>query len=135
MTHDTRTLIVTVGDPDDTYADGREAVERLAEGDAVDEPATVRFATSDQLTAVFDAETYELLRTIRSERPATTAALAARLDRTERAVARSLDTLASLGVVRLRETDDGRRPVFPYDDLVVRPLASGDDHAETTAAP
>lgn len=127
MTDDTHTLVVTVDDSDSLYEDGREAVGRLADGRSVETPPTVSFANEEQLTAVFDAETYELLRAIRTDHPATSAALARTVGRPEPAVSARLDTLASLGVVRL--DDGGTRPVFPYDDLVVRPFHGDETHA------
>jgi len=131
MTDDTHTLVVTVDDPDSLYEEGREAIDRLADGCPAETPPTVSFANEEQLTTVFDAETYELLHTIRTEHPETNAALARTVDRPEAAVSAQLDTLASLGVVRLDDHDDGTHPVFPYNDLTVR-LFHGD---ETRAAP
>lgn len=42
-----------------------------------------------------------------------------------------LSTLEALGVIRFAEEGRAKRPVFPYDDLVISPLGESDGDAAT----
>ena len=120
-------LHVTV-EPDDgeLYERGRAAIDRLARGESVTEPPTVSFASPDQLTDVFDANTYELLRVIRDHHPESIRGTARLVERDVKNVHERLTTLEGLGVIRFEDTGRARRPVFPYDGLVVTPLPTAD---------
>jgi len=134
MTDDTNVLLVTVDDDPDPYVAGLEAIRRLDDGESIDEPATVRFPNESRLTEVFNERTYTLIRVIRDEAPESIRETARFVGRDVKNVHEELTTLEALGVVRFEEVGRAKRPVFPYDDLVVTPLAH--DHSdESPVAP
>lgn len=45
------------------------------------------------------------------------------IGRDKKNVHEELTTLEALGVIRFETVEQAKRPVFPYDDLVVSPLA------------
>jgi len=130
MTDNPNVLLVTVDDDPNQYERGREAIERLEDGEPLQEPATVRFPNESRLAEVFNERTYALLRTIRDEGPESIRETARLVGRDKKNVHEELTTLEALGVVRFEENGRSKRPVFPYDDLVVTPLA--DDAGDET---
>jgi predicted transcriptional regulator len=125
MTDDTNVLLVTVDDDPDPYVAGLEAIRRLDDGESIDEPATVRFPNESRLTEVFNERTYTLIRVIRDEAPESIRETARLVGRDVKNVHEELTTLEALGVVRFEDAGRAKRPVFPYDELVVTPLAHG----------
>ena len=128
MTDDTNVLVVTVDDEGDPYREGLDAIRQLTGGESVDQPAIVRFPNESQLTDVFNERTYTLLGVIRDEQPNSIREAARLVGRDKKNVHEELTTLEALGVIRFEEKGRAKRPVFPYDDLVVTPLTdrSGD---------
>jgi predicted transcriptional regulator len=128
MTDDTNVLVVTVDDEGDPYREGLDAIRQLTGGESVDQPAIVRFPNESQLTDVFNERTYTLLGVIRDEQPDSIRETARLVGRDKKNVHEELTTLEALGVIRFEEEGRAKRPVFPYDDLVVTPLTdrSGD---------
>jgi predicted transcriptional regulator len=86
------------------------------------------------LTDVFNERTYTLLRVIRDEEPASIRETARLVGRDKKNVHEELTTLEALGVIRFEEDGRAKRPVFPYTELVVTPLA-GTDGDGTPATP
>lgn len=127
-------LLITVDSEHDPYAEGLEAIRQLEKRSPVEGPAVVRFPDESRLTDVFNERTYRLLRVIRDEEPASIRETARLVDRDKKNVHRELTTLEALGVVRFETDGRAKRPVFPYTDLVVTPLA-GTAGDETTATP
>jgi len=127
-------LVVTVDDETDPYEEGLEAIQTLKEGEHLDRPATVRFPNESQLTDVFNERTYTLLRVIRDEEPESIRETARLVGRDKKNVHEELTTLEALGVIRFETVGRAKKPVFPYDDLVVSPLAN-DPGDGATAAP
>jgi predicted transcriptional regulator len=125
MTDDTNVLLVTVDDDPNPYVAGLEAIQRLGDGKSIDEPATVRFPNESRLTEVFNERTYTLIRVIRDETPESIRETARFVGRDVKNVHEELTTLEALGVIRFEEAGRAKRPVFPYDELVVTPLAHG----------
>ena len=128
MTDDTNVLVVTVDDEGDPYREGLDAIRQLKGGEPVDQPAIVRFPNESQLTDVFNERTYTLLGVIRDEQPDSIRETARLVGRDKKNVHEEFTTLEALGVIRFEEEGRAKRPVFPYDDLVVTPLTdrSGD---------
>ena len=128
MTDDTNVLVVTVDDEGDPYREGLDAIRQLKGGEPVDQPAIVRLPNESQLTDVFNERTYTLLGVIRDERPDSIRETARLVGRDKKNVYEELTTLEALGVIRFEDEERAKRPVFPYDDLVVTPLTdrSGD---------
>lgn len=129
----TDVLVVTIDDDGSLYEAGRDAIDRLSRDEPVPEPPTVTFASADQLATVFNERTYRLLRVIRTEAPTSIRETARLVDRDVKNVHEELTTLEALGVIRFEADGRAKRPVFPYDDLVIRPVADPDD--PTTAVP
>lgn len=130
MTDTKNVLVVTVDADANPYEEGREAIRRLTAGDSVDQPATVRFPNEAQLTEVFNERTYTLLRVIRDEVPESIRETARLVGRDKKNVHEELTTLEALGVIRFEDNGRAKRPVFPYDDLVVTPLADDSEDGE-----
>lgn len=133
MTDDRNVLLVTVDDETNPYEAGREAIEQLENGESLNQPATVRFPNESQLTEVFNERTYTLLRVIRDEAPESIRETARLVGRDKKNVHDELTTLEALGVIRFDENGRAKQPVFPYDDLIVTPLAHGSDDGAATA--
>ena len=127
-------LVVTVDDETNPYEEGLEAIQTLKEGEHLDRPATVRFPNESRLTDVFNERTYTLLRVIRDEEPESIRETARLVGRDKKNVHEELTTLEALGVIHFETVGRAKKPVFPYDELVVTPLAHdlGDG---TTATP
>jgi predicted transcriptional regulator len=125
MTDSTNVLLVTVDSETNLYEEGLEAIQQLTAGESIDQPATVRFPNESQLTKVFNERTYTLLRVIRDESPASIRETARLVGRDKKNVHQELTTLEALGVIHFEEAGRAKKPVFPYDDLIVSPLARG----------
>lgn len=116
-------LLVTVDDDTNPYTEGLDAIQQLDAGEAIDQPATIRFRNDAQLTNVFNERTFALLWVIRDERPESIRERARLVDRDKKNVHEELTTLNALGVMRFEDAGRSKRPVFPYDQLVLTPLA------------
>jgi predicted transcriptional regulator len=126
-------LVVTVDDETTPYEEGLEAIQTLKEGEHLGRPATVRFPNESQLTDVFNERTYTLLRVIRDEEPESIRETARLVGRDKKNVHEELTTLEALGVIRFETVGRAKKPMFPYDELVVTPLAhdTGDGASAT----
>ena len=134
MTERTNVLLVTVDSETNPYEEGLEAINQLTADESIDQPATVRFSNESQLTKVFNERTYALLRLIRDEEPGSIRETARLVGRDKKNVHQELTTLEALGVIRFEEAGRAKKPVFPYDELIVTPLARGSGDG-TAAAP
>ena len=126
-------LVVTVDDETNPYEEGLEAIQTLKEGKHLDRPATVRFPNESQLTDVFNERTYTLLRVIRDEEPESIRETARLVGRDKKNVHEELTTLEALGVIHFKTVGRAKKPEFPYDDLVVSPLAHDSGDGATAA--
>lgn len=131
MTETKNVLVVTIGGGEEMYEEGLEAIRRLDRDESIGEPTTVTFANERQLGEVFNEHTYRLLRVVREEQPDSIRETARLLDRDVKNVHEELTTLEALGIVRFEEDGQSKRPIFPYDDLLIRPFAS--DSGDTAA--
>jgi predicted transcriptional regulator len=134
MTDGDGVLLVTLDEDPAVYEAGLDAIRTLRSDDTVDQPATLTFANERQLGEVFNERTYRLLRVIRDEEPGSIRETARVVDRDKKNVHGELSTLEALGVIRFEEDGRSRRPVFPFDSLVISPLA-GTDTDEAAVAP
>lgn len=121
MTQKQNVLVVTIGD-NEIYEEGLEAIQQMQEGEPIEEAAVLSFADEEQLADVFDGHTYRLLRTIRREKPESIRATARLVDRDVKNVHQELTKLEALGVIRFEDAGRSKKPVFPYDDLLIRPF-------------
>jgi predicted transcriptional regulator len=126
MTQKQNVLVVTVGD-EDIYEEGLEAIQRMGDSDPIDKPAVLSFADEEQLADVFDGHTYSILRVIRDEEPDSIRATARLVERDVKNVHQELTKLEALGVIRFEEEGRSKKPVFPYDDLLIRPFVDERD--------
>jgi len=131
MTDNNNVLLVTVDEETSPYEEGLDAIETLADGESVNRFATVRFPNESQLTEVFNERTYTLLRVIRDENPKSIRETARLVGRDKKNIHEELTTLEALGVIHFEEEGRAKKPVFPYDDLLVTPLAHGSDDSAT----
>ena len=131
MTDNTNVLLVTIGSGETIYDDGLDAIQKLTDGQSIDTPATVTFADEKQLSEVFNERTYTLLRVIREDHPESIRETARLVDRDVKNVHQELTMLEAVGVIRFVDEGRSKRPVFPYDDLVISPFdhTSGDPAA------
>jgi len=127
-------LVVTIGGNEDLYERGRHAIRQLDAGESVERPATITFANEQQLGEVFNERTYKLLRVIREHEPRSIRETARLVERDVKNVHEELTTLEALGVIRFDEEGQAKRPVFPYDDLVISPFGA-DENDTATATP
>ncbi|OAQ52191.1 hypothetical protein HTG_11260 [Natrinema mahii] len=127
----TNVLLVTIGDADGLSEEGLEAIRTLRGGESVDRPATVTVANEQQLSDVFNERTYALLRVIRDEDPESIRETARVVGRDVKNVHEELTTLEALGIIRFDDDGQSKRPVFPYDDLIISPFA----HDSSDSAP
>lgn len=134
MTETPTILLVTIGTGEDVYEESFDAIRALEGGEPVDKPATLTFANEKQLGDVFNERTYTLLRVIRQDSPDSIRETARLVGRDVKNVHQELTTLEALGVIRFDDTGRSKRPVFPYDDLVISPFAH-DSNDSATAAP
>ncbi|QCC59267.1 hypothetical protein NP511_12640 [Natrinema thermotolerans] len=129
----TNVLLVTIGDADGLSEECLEAIRTLRGGESVDRPATVTVANEQQLSDVFNERTYALLRVIRDEDPESIRETARVVGRDVKNVHEELTTLEALGIIRFDDDGRSKRPVFPYDDLIISPFAhDGGDSASAT---
>lgn len=131
MTDDKNVLLVTIDD-ENLYEAGHEAIQALKRGEPIDQPATLTFANEKQLGEVFNERTYTLLRAIREEQPGSIRETARLVGRDVKNVHQELTTLEAVGVIRFDEDGQSKRPVFPYDDLIISPFAR--DASDTAPA-
>jgi predicted transcriptional regulator len=125
MTDTTNVLLVTVDSETNPYEEGLEAIRRLDAGESIDRPATISFPDESRLAEVFNERTYTLLRVVRDEEPASIRETARLVGRDKKNVHEELTTLEALGVIRFEAEGRAKKPVFPYDELVVTPLTRG----------
>jgi len=134
MTESNNVLVVTIGSSEDLYERGRHAIRQLDAGEPVERPATITFANEQQLGEVFNERTYKLLRVIREHEPTSIRETARLVERDVKNVHEELSTLEALGVIRFDEEGQAKRPVFPYDDLLISPFGA-DENDTATATP
>lgn len=124
-------LLVRVREVDEeTYDEGREAIERLDRGEEVTRPDSVTFPNERVLARTFNERTLGLLRVVAEDRPASIRETARLAERDVKNVHEELTRLEAMGVVRFADEGRSKRPVFPYDELVVTiPFGRSNDAA------
>lgn len=132
--NDTNVLLITVerGDDEELYQKGLEAIQKLKDGDSLEQPTTITFPDEKLLAETFNEQTYTLLNVIREKAPSSIRETARLVGRDKKNVHEGLTTLEALGVVRFEQEGQSKRPIFPYDDLIIRPFG---DPTEDTFAP
>ncbi len=128
------TLLVTVASPEETYRQSRDAVERLARGEDVEEPDRFNVSSVDRLFETFNPRTMELLRTIDDQNPGSIRETARLVGRDKKNVHDELTRLHRLGVIRLYEDGQAKRPVVPYEEIVISLPLGRDEATDATRA-
>ena len=118
----TNVLVVTVDGNDGIYEAGLEAIRTLKRGESITQPTTITFPNEHLLAETFNERTYRLLNVIRAKAPASIRQTARLVERDKKNVHEELTTLEALGVIRFEQDGKSKRPVFPYDDLIIRPF-------------
>lgn len=130
--NDTNVLLITVERGDDgVYEKGLKAIQKLRDGKPIDQPTTITFPDEKLLAETFNEQTYTLLNVIRDEAPSSIRETARLVERDKKNVHEELTTLEALGVIRFEQDGQSKRPIFPYDDLIIRPF--GDPTKDTVA--
>ncbi|RJT07028.1 hypothetical protein [Halococcus sp. IIIV-5B] len=134
--NDENVLLMTIRDDDEnSYQEGREAIESLARDEPVNQPDSVTFPSEAQLARTFNERTLELLRTITDAEPGSIRETARFVERDVKNVHEELTLLEAMGVIQFREGDGSKRPVFPYDELVITMSFRHRSNGTATAAP
>lgn len=134
MTEDTTNLlVVTVEADEEVYEEGLEAIRTLERGEPIDRPTRITFPNEKLLAETFNERTYRLLNVIRADAPASIRETARLIDRDKKNVHEELTTLEALGVIRFEQEGRAKRPVFPYDDLVIRPFGGTPGESSASA--
>lgn len=114
-----QTLLVKIQSNDELYRDGRETLQRLSREESVDKPDTFAFETSELLFETFNPRTVALLETISDSEPESIRETARLVDRDVKNVHEELTELNRLGVIRFEDSGRSKRPVFPYEEIVI----------------
>jgi predicted transcriptional regulator len=113
------TLLVTVQSNEEFYEESREAIERLQRGEAIEEPDSFSFPTVDLLFETFNSQTMQLLETIAEEGPDSIRETARLVDRDVKNVHQELTELERLGLIQFEQDGRAKRPIFPYDQVMI----------------
>lgn len=132
--NDPNVLLITVerGD-DEVYEKGLETIRKLKDGASIDRPTTITFPDAKLLAETFNEQTYTLLNVIRDEAPSSIRETARLVERDKKNVHEELTRLEALGVIRFEPDGQSKRPIFPYDDLVIRPFGDPTEDSVTPA--
>jgi len=128
------TLLVTVQSDGAFYQQGLDAIDSLETGDGVDTPDTVSFASAASLFETFNPRTIRLLETVVDHEPASIRETARLVDRDVSNVHDELSELHRLGFVTFEQDGRAKRPVFPYDKLLINLPFADDDATDSASA-
>src|SRR5699024_4312239 len=121
--HDDRdVLVITVrqdGDREGLYEEGRDAIETLDHGKPIEQPDRVTFPNETMLAQTFTERTLRLLRVITDAQPESIRETARFVERDVKNGHEELARLETMGVIHFMEEGRSKRPVFPYDELVI----------------
>lgn len=98
----------------------------------IDRRTTITFPNEKLLAETFNEQTYTLLNVIREKDPSSIRETARLVERNKKNVHEELTSLEVLGVIRFEKDGQSKRPIFPYDDLIILPFGNP---AEDTATP
>lgn len=130
-----RTLLVTVQSEDEFRHEGHEAIEALERGEPVEQPDTFSFSSVESLFETFTPQTMRLLETVAEAEPESIRETARFIDRDVKNVHSELSELERLGLIHFEQAGRAKRPVFPYEEIVISMPFGGDgsDVAEATS--
>ena len=132
---DHNVLVITVRqDGESLYDEGRDAIEALDRGEAVEQPDSVTFPNETMLAQTFTEQTLGLLRVITDAEPESIRETARLVERDVKNVHEELAHLEMMGVIHFAEEGRSKRPVFPYDELVISVSFGHRSNDETDSA-
>ncbi len=114
-----RTLTVTVESDEEFATDVEDGIRKLKEGEPLDPGHTVSFDTQEHLMGTFSPARLAVIRTVAEEEPASIRETARLVDRDVKNVHEDLSLLDQLGVIWFEAEGRAKRPVFPFDELVI----------------
>ena len=133
----TRTLVVTVESNEAFDDEVRSAIERLQDGEPVESTHTVSFPNEEILAKTLTATTLALLRALSQHKPASIRETARIVERDVKNVHDELKRLEAMGIVRFEDVGQAKKPIFPFDELIVNvpfPHSTQDEnHSATTS--
>lgn len=129
------TLLVTVQSAEEFYAEGRDAIERLDRGEPIEDPDTFSFPSVEVLFETFTPRTMQLLETIAEHEPASIRETARLVERDVKNVHEELTELERLGLIRFEQDGRAKRPVFPYEEVLISVPFDRDDASDTASVP
>ena len=115
----TRSLTVTVKSDAEFATDVEGDVRDLEAGEATDAGHTVSFTSEEHLMETFSPTRLGLIRTVAEAEPASIRETARLVDRDVKNVHEDLSLLDQLGVIWFEREGRAKRPVFPFDELVI----------------
>lgn len=127
------TLLVTVESTERFYETGLEVIEHLERGESIDQPETFSVSSVEQLFETFNPLTMELLWTIAAEEPGSIRETARLVDRDVKNVHNELTRLERLGIIRFEQEGRSKRPIFPYEEVVIAVPFGRDDTVDAAA--
>ena len=113
------TLLVTVQSDEEFYEEGQTTIERLEHGEQLEDPDTFSFPSVEALFETFNPRTMTLLETIAEDEPNSIRETARLVDRDVKNVHEELTELGRLGVIRFESDGRSKRPVLPYDEILI----------------
>lgn len=130
----TKTLLITVGQPEAALRDALDAAEKATGGQEYDPAYRLNFETIDGVSTLAKQTNLTLLRAIRQHEPSSIRDFAEIVGRDYREVHRNLSELESLEIVEFERDGRAKKPVVRYDELRFEvPLVDVDGDADVTS--
>lgn len=131
-----KTLLVTVKSDSEFHRDGLDTIEQLERNGSVGKPDSFSFPTTELLFETFNPRTMKLLATITDHEPASIRETARLVGRDVKNVHSELTELERLGVIHFEQEARAKRPVFPYEEIMISlPFEHHDANDTATATP
>lgn len=128
------TLLVTVESDEAFHERGLETIDRLERGEEIEHADVLSFPSVEALFGTLTPRTMELLETIADAGPASIRETARVVDRDVKNVHEELSDLERVGLIQFESDGCSKRPVFPYEEMVISLPFSRDD-PETASIP
>jgi predicted transcriptional regulator len=125
------TLVLLVESGGEFQRTVRTNLDLLEQGADVHEPDTISFERAEDLEAVLNARTLELLRTIVEQEPGSIRETARLVGRDHKNVYDELAQLARYGIIKFEQDGRAKRPRFEYEQIRVE-LPFGDAESDAT---
>lgn len=114
---DTTTLIVRVGDGEQTKQETRDRLRALEAGEDIEDRHVLVLDDEADLQRLLSPTNLELLRAIREHEPESMRAAADLVDRDFKEVHRNLTELGTLNVIEFERSGRSKRPIVRFDEI------------------